>query len=103
MLSLLFALLLTLQFVAGDDPVDRQHGPGSASSPHVLSQLLVKVSPKFALRATSDGCATGWRELGPFPLSCPPTDSKIYLDVCPNFPDECAPDGSFCVCLFATR
>jgi hypothetical protein len=32
-----------------------------------------------------------------------PTDTGIYLEVCPNFPDECAPDGSFCVCLLVTR
>jgi hypothetical protein len=63
MLQLLFALLLCFQWVAGDDGarLDRQHK--AAASPHVLSQLLVKPNPKFALRDSGDGCATGWREL----------------------------------------
>ena len=63
MLPLLFTLLLCFQWVAADDAarLDRQHK--AAASPHVLSQLLVKSSPKFALRASGDGCATGWREL----------------------------------------
>ncbi|KAF8551617.1 hypothetical protein OG21DRAFT_1512521 [Imleria badia] len=75
MLPLLFTLLLSLQWVAGDNLSPRsarQHN--SAASPHVLSQLLVLPNPKFVLRA---GCANGWQ-------------------VCPNFPNECAPDGSFC-------
>jgi len=63
MLPLLFALLLCLQWVAGQDGAefDRQHKT-SASSPHVLSQLLVPPNPKFAVRAPGDGCPTGYSE-----------------------------------------
>ena len=97
MLPLLFALLLSLQCVAGDNLLPRtarQHS--SAVLPHVLSQLLVSPNPKFVLRDNGDGCANGWREF----VFLLPGDAKISSDVCPNFPDECAPDGSFCVWSF---
>ena len=105
MLPSIFTLLLCFQWVAADDArLDRQPKAATAASPHVLSQLLVKPSPKFALRDTGDSCGTGWRELCFFfPRFSAPTDTGIYQDICPNFSDDCAQDGYYCVCLFMTR
>ncbi|KAF8443797.1 hypothetical protein L210DRAFT_3532231 [Boletus edulis BED1] len=77
MLSFLFVVFLSLQWVAGDTipRIARQHK--SAASPRVLSQLLIPSSPKIALSDISGGCPGGFH-------------------VCPNFPNICTPDGSHC-------
>lgn len=89
MLPFIFTLLLCFQWVAADDArLDRQPKAATAASPHVLSQLLVKPSPKFALRDTGDSCGTGWRELCFFfhdlvpPLTLEST--KIFVQTSPT-------------------
>ncbi|KAI9456430.1 hypothetical protein HD554DRAFT_205310 [Boletus coccyginus] len=77
MFPLLFALLLCLQWVAGDDAAEFDRLHKTPASPHVLAQLLVPPNPKFAVRAPGDGCPTGY-------------------NVCTNYPDKCAKIGSFC-------
>ncbi|KAN0082670.1 hypothetical protein V8E55_008465 [Tylopilus felleus] len=76
MLPALLTLLLSFQWAAGDDArIPRKYNSASTSS-HVLNELLAPISPKFVLRQ-SGGCPSGYQ-------------------VCPNFPDECAPVGNFC-------
>ncbi|KAG6372976.1 hypothetical protein JVT61DRAFT_1725 [Boletus reticuloceps] len=72
-----FVVLLSMQWVAGDNipRIARQHT--SAALPRVLSQLLIPSSPKFALSDNGGGCTGGYH-------------------VCPNFPNICTLDGSHC-------
>ena len=96
MFSALFSLLLCLQLVAADTIPRIQHA-NSAVTPHVIRELLAH----NVKRDNSDGCPSGYCE---FVVPCfhTPTDHRMCIAVCSNFPGTCAQDGSYCVRMFVT-